>query len=284
MFGPVLHVVRYRREERNAMIAAVNALGYALTFGVHSRIDETIAQAVGKAEAGNIYVNRNIVGAVVGVQPFGGHGLSGTGPKAGGPFYLRRLLARRPMAHGEGEPAPAFAKLVGWMREQGIETAPALRYAAASAFRDAELPGPVGEQNTLRLKPKGLVLCRAASPEGMWRQVAACLATGNAPLVLCDGAEAEIARMPAEIRPAIAPADAVARAEFRAVLFDGHRDALIALQMALAERDGPIVPVHALPAEDHSEWDYPLEFLLEEQSISVNTAAAGGNASLMSIG
>ncbi|HQU11869.1 MAG TPA: trifunctional transcriptional regulator/proline dehydrogenase/L-glutamate gamma-semialdehyde dehydrogenase [Acidiphilium sp.] len=284
VFGPVLHVVRYRREQRNAMIEAVNALGYALTFGVHSRIDETIAQAIGKAEAGNIYVNRNIVGAVVGVQPFGGHGLSGTGPKAGGPFYLRRLLARRPMPHGAGEAAPALAKLIGWMREQGIETAPARRYEAAGSFGDAELPGPVGEQNTLRLKPKGRVLCRAASFAGLWRQVAACHATGNLPLVLCVGAEAEIARMPAEIRPALAPEDAVLRADFQAVLFEGHRDALIALQMALAERDGLIVPVHALPAEEYFEWDYPLEFLLEEQSVSVNTAAAGGNASLMSIG
>ncbi|HEX7391063.1 MAG TPA: bifunctional proline dehydrogenase/L-glutamate gamma-semialdehyde dehydrogenase PutA, partial [Acidiphilium sp.] len=96
VFGPVLHVVRYRRPERDRMIEAVNARGYALTFGIHSRIDETIAQATDRIEAGNIYVNRNIIGAVVGVQPFGGHGLSGTGPKAGGPLYLRRLLAARP--------------------------------------------------------------------------------------------------------------------------------------------------------------------------------------------
>src|SRR5690606_8391944 len=74
----------------------INDSGYGLTLGVHTRIDETIAQVVDSAKVGNLYVNRNIVGAVVGVQPFGGEGLSGTGPKAGGPLYLYRLLSTRP--------------------------------------------------------------------------------------------------------------------------------------------------------------------------------------------
>ena len=96
VFGPVLHVVRYRRRDLARMIEQVNATGYGLTLGVHTRIDETIAQVVEHARAGNVYVNRNIVGAVVGVQPFGGEGLSGTGPKAGGPLYMLRMLATRP--------------------------------------------------------------------------------------------------------------------------------------------------------------------------------------------
>ena len=96
VFGPVLHIVRYRRADLAAMIEQINATGYGLTLGVHSRIDETIARVVAAAHVGNVYVNRNMVGAVVGVQPFGGEGLSGTGPKAGGPLYLYRLLARRP--------------------------------------------------------------------------------------------------------------------------------------------------------------------------------------------
>ena len=86
IFGPVLHVVRYKRKELDHLIAQINASGYGLTLGVHTRIDETIAKVVDNVHAGNIYVNRNIVGAVVGVQPFGGEGLSGTGPKAGGPL------------------------------------------------------------------------------------------------------------------------------------------------------------------------------------------------------
>ncbi|MCL7707594.1 aldehyde dehydrogenase family protein, partial [Enterobacter kobei] len=88
VFGPVLHVVRYNRNELDKLVEHINASGYGLTLGVHTRIDETIAQVTGSAKVGNLYVNRNMVGAVVGVQPFGGEGLSGTGPKAGGPLYL----------------------------------------------------------------------------------------------------------------------------------------------------------------------------------------------------
>ncbi len=92
----MLHVVRYNRNQLPELIEQINASGYGLTLGVHTRIDETIAQVTGSAHVGNLYVNRNMVGAVVGVQPFGGEGLSGTGPKAGGPLYLYRLLANRP--------------------------------------------------------------------------------------------------------------------------------------------------------------------------------------------
>ncbi len=98
VFGPVLHVVRYNRNNLAGLIEQINKAGYGLTLGVHTRIDETIAQVTGSAHVGNLYVNRNMVGAVVGVQPFGGEGLSGTGPKAGGPLYLYRLLASRPEA------------------------------------------------------------------------------------------------------------------------------------------------------------------------------------------
>ena len=103
----MLHVLRYKREALPALIDALNATGYALTGGVHSRIDDDDRAGRGsRIAAGNVYVNRNIIGAVVGVQPFGGHGLSGTGPKAGGPLYLKRLLARAPAAW---PPLPAGA-------------------------------------------------------------------------------------------------------------------------------------------------------------------------------
>ncbi|MBI3230712.1 MAG: bifunctional proline dehydrogenase/L-glutamate gamma-semialdehyde dehydrogenase PutA, partial [Burkholderiales bacterium] len=98
VFGPVLHVIRYKRDDLAKIIDSINATGYGLTLGVHSRIDETIDFICARAHVGNIYVNRNIVGAVVGVQPFGGEGKSGTGPKAGGPLYLKRLQ-RNPQAN-----------------------------------------------------------------------------------------------------------------------------------------------------------------------------------------
>ena len=94
VFGPVLHVVRYRSDELARVVDEINATGYGLTLGIHSRLDSTIDFIVDRAQVGNIYVNRNLIGAVVGVQPFGGERKSGTGPKAGGPLYLRALVRR----------------------------------------------------------------------------------------------------------------------------------------------------------------------------------------------
>src|SRR5690606_19808455 len=155
VFGPVLHVVRYKREKLDALIDAINASGYGLTFGVHTRLDETVARVSERIHAGNIYVNRNVVGAVVGVQPFGGEGLSGTGPKAGGPLYLLRLLSRHPDGlpagiAANGEPAASIA-----------------------------LPGPTGENNLYRTAPRGSVLCIAATQAGMRAQYEACVSTKN---------------------------------------------------------------------------------------------------------
>jgi len=98
VFGPVLHVVRYRESELDQVISAVNATGYGLTLGIHSRIDAVVNTIRQRVKVGNIYVNRNMIGAVVGVQPFGGMGLSGTGPKAGGPDYLRRFVIEQTVA------------------------------------------------------------------------------------------------------------------------------------------------------------------------------------------
>ncbi len=98
VFGPILHVIRYRADRLDRVIEAVNATGYGLTLGIHSRI-EGVARAIAEGvRAGNAYVNRNMIGAVVGVQPFGGEGLSGTGPKAGGPRYLHRFATERTLS------------------------------------------------------------------------------------------------------------------------------------------------------------------------------------------
>jgi RHH-type proline utilization regulon transcriptional repressor/proline dehydrogenase/delta 1-pyrroline-5-carboxylate dehydrogenase len=95
VFGPVLHVVRYRAERLDRVLEAIAATGYGLTLGIHSRIDATVDRIVARLAVGNVYVNRNIIGAVVGAQPFGGTGLSGTGPKAGGPHYLARFATEQ---------------------------------------------------------------------------------------------------------------------------------------------------------------------------------------------
>jgi RHH-type proline utilization regulon transcriptional repressor/proline dehydrogenase/delta 1-pyrroline-5-carboxylate dehydrogenase len=95
VFGPILHVIHYEGERLDEVIDAVNHTGYGLTLGVHSRVEHTVQHVIARARVGNLYVNRNIIGAVVGVQPFGGEGLSGTGPKAGGPHYLPRFATER---------------------------------------------------------------------------------------------------------------------------------------------------------------------------------------------
>jgi RHH-type proline utilization regulon transcriptional repressor/proline dehydrogenase/delta 1-pyrroline-5-carboxylate dehydrogenase len=98
VFGPILHVVRFKGDRLDAVMEAVNATGYGLTLGIHSRLEGTVRRILARARVGNAYVNRNQIGAVVGVQPFGGEGLSGTGPKAGGPRYLHRFAVERTLA------------------------------------------------------------------------------------------------------------------------------------------------------------------------------------------
>jgi RHH-type proline utilization regulon transcriptional repressor/proline dehydrogenase/delta 1-pyrroline-5-carboxylate dehydrogenase len=98
VFGPILHVIRYRADRLDRVMDAINATGYGLTLGIHSRIDETARRIHERLKVGNAYVNRNMIGAVVGVQPFGGEGLSGTGPKAGGPHYLYRFATERTLS------------------------------------------------------------------------------------------------------------------------------------------------------------------------------------------
>ncbi|KLD75846.1 integrase, partial [Xanthomonas hyacinthi DSM 19077] len=95
VFGPVLHVIRWKGSELDKVVEQINGTGFGLTLGIHSRIDDTIDYIQSRARVGNCYVNRNQIGAVVGVQPFGGEGLSGTGPKAGGPHYLLRFAGER---------------------------------------------------------------------------------------------------------------------------------------------------------------------------------------------
>ncbi|MBU2977531.1 bifunctional proline dehydrogenase/L-glutamate gamma-semialdehyde dehydrogenase PutA [Alteromonas sp. C1M14] len=95
VFGPVVHVVRFKGTEISDVVDKINGTGFGLTMGVHSRIEERANELAARSRAGNVYINRDMIGAIVGVQPFGGRGLSGTGPKAGGPNYLRRLMQER---------------------------------------------------------------------------------------------------------------------------------------------------------------------------------------------
>jgi RHH-type proline utilization regulon transcriptional repressor/proline dehydrogenase/delta 1-pyrroline-5-carboxylate dehydrogenase len=297
VFGPVLHVVRFRRDELDRLLEDIRATGFGLTFGVHSRIDEMIERAIEGSRAGNVYVNRNMVGAVVGVQPFGGEGLSGTGPKAGGPLYLRRLLARCPPRNSEGAEATAgnalFAAYGAWLAASGETKASerCARYRATAPSPMAiVLPGPTGEKNTYELHPRGYVLCHAQTRLGALVQLGATLATGN---IACFAETAAAITLMAELPPPIRARTRAAREVLQhpvetieAALFEGEPPAAAAWCRQLAERAGPIVrPQCATPngiADGSAE--YVLDRLMAERSISVNTAAAGGNATLMTIG
>ncbi|MFN3376188.1 MAG: trifunctional transcriptional regulator/proline dehydrogenase/L-glutamate gamma-semialdehyde dehydrogenase [Burkholderiaceae bacterium] len=299
VFGPVLHVLRYPRAGLDALLDQIQATGYGLTQGLHTRIDETIEHVLARSHAGNLYVNRNMVGAVVGVQPFGGEGLSGTGPKAGGPLYLLRLLAQHPGTISVTAEATAtdtdgmqalrgpLDTLIHWAHTQGHTAlaAAATQYASRSvAGLRCTLPGPTGERNTYVLQPRAHTLCLADNAHDLLAQLAAVLAVGGTALwpdthsalrdTLPDVVQTRIRLVPATPLPA-------ADVPLDAVLHQGTEAALRACCAALAARPGPIVAVTALPPGSH---EIPLERLLLERSVSVNTAAAGGNASLMTMG
>jgi len=299
VFGPVLHFVRFKRDELDGLIAQINGTGYGLTMGLHTRIDETIARVVGSAHAGNVYVNRNMVGAVVGVQPFGGEGLSGTGPKAGGPLYLYRLLSRRPddvLARSLADrsevpaapvprpPASALAALMDWAGSRGGNLPKAcLRLAGLARSGEAiVLPGPTGERNVYTIVPRASVLCLASDDADRLVQLAAVLAVGSRAIWPAEAQEL-LRRLPAAVQAHVAIARDWTRKEiaFDAVLLHGSREELASVQHQLSRREGPVISVERLESGDTS---VPLERLVIERALSINTAAAGGNASLMAIG
>ncbi|HAZ75919.1 MAG TPA: bifunctional proline dehydrogenase/L-glutamate gamma-semialdehyde dehydrogenase PutA [Enterobacteriaceae bacterium] len=302
VFGPVLHVVRFSRSQLDETIRQINASGYGLTLGVHTRIDETIAQVTGNAYVGNLYVNRNMVGAVVGVQPFGGEGLSGTGPKAGGPLYLYRLLASRPQnalgvtlaRHDAVRPVDARLRSVlaqplealsAWAtsRPELVELCQQFGEQAQSGTQRL-LPGPTGERNTWTLLPRDSVLCMADNEQDALVQLAAVLAVGSKVLWPEDGLHRDLAKqLPPAVaeRIAFAKPDALLAQAFDAVIYHGDSDQLRAICEQVAARDGAIISVQGFA---RGETAIVLERLYLERSLSVNTAAAGGNASLMTIG
>ncbi|MGE0807863.1 MAG: trifunctional transcriptional regulator/proline dehydrogenase/L-glutamate gamma-semialdehyde dehydrogenase [Burkholderiaceae bacterium] len=294
VFGPVLHFVRFDRERLDELLAQINATGYGLTLGLHTRIDETIERVLQRARVGNAYVNRNMVGAVVGVQPFGGEGLSGTGPKAGGPLYLYRLLAARPddvlprvfggAAAGSGR--AALAELRRWAQSRPGSLQAACARAAELSRPGAELvlAGPTGERNAYRLAPRARVLCLADDDDDRLAQLAAVLAAGGHALWPAQPpVQALLRRLPPAVQDCVTPvADWTApQTRVDAVLLHGSAEQLAEVQRILVEREGPLVAVERMAP---GTVTVPPERLVLERALSVNTAAAGGNASLMAIG
>ena len=283
VFGPVLHVVRFAAHELNDLIDNINKKGFALTHGIHSRIDGTIDNITSRIEAGNVYINRNIVGAVVGVQPFGGHGMSGTGPKAGGPFYLQRL-SKLDTWYAPKVDFPARVNETAL--NQVLSTAKALNLSA-DELRSLEavadqarknslneaytvLPGPTGERNTLSWRaPHSVALyggTAAASVEAL-------------AVLAANGITAHI--LPNHILAASA---------------DLFGDSLVVSEQAGLDAHNIIIALESMPSDEQvrlaaldgsirriidATHGLDITRLYHEISQSYNTTAAGGNASLM---
>jgi RHH-type proline utilization regulon transcriptional repressor/proline dehydrogenase/delta 1-pyrroline-5-carboxylate dehydrogenase len=216
-------------------------------------------------------------------------------------MYLYRLLSTRPEAGPvAADPAGAepgdkrFHPLRDWVFHlrsigQGAEAERVAGYEARSPLGvTLDLPGPVGEKNSYSLEPRGTVLCIAQSAAGAALQIGAALATGNKVVMSApaDIAKAVLGAVPQTLKPLLTRSDDWAAVAADAVLFEGDSDALHALNQAVAARPGPLVPVQGAARDDLASGraGYALEWLLLERSVSNNTAAAGGNASLMTIG
>lgn len=312
IFGPVLHVLPYAADKLDALIDAINGLGFGLTMGIHTRIDETMDAIARRARIGNIYVNRNQIGAVVGVQPFGGEGLSGTGPKAGGPHYLKALVKRdypttdKTLSIGDGvtdrslaetfENAPGVyaawnacdrAKIIG-------ETLQAVQFldetarnkvleAANIASGNETLPGPTGESNTLKLRGRGAALCLGDDADSAANTLLA-VAAGN--IAVCEQSDTA-----AKIADALhasgapngllhltdgpIPRDVFHHDAVRLIIFNGGAEGRQALEEILTGRPGAIIPILSLL---DPPWRY-----CSERTLSINTTAAGGDVRLLSL-
>ena len=250
IFGPVLHVATFKATELHAVIDAINATGYGLTFGLHSRIDDRVQTIIDRVHAGNIYVNRNQIGAVVGSQPFGGEGLSGTGPKAGGPHYLPRLR-RNPGQH-------SFTSWASSMEPGALAHSLNLAQPVNATPAPHDLPGPTGESNRLSLVARGPILCMGPGPDAAATQMKLVQASGGIGVAVTG-------TIPIAALTTLAP--------LAGAIWWGDTATGQQIEVALAARPGPIIPlITGMPDTAHA---------LHERHVCIDTTAAGGNAALL---
>ncbi|MCB1516446.1 MAG: L-glutamate gamma-semialdehyde dehydrogenase, partial [Hyphomicrobiaceae bacterium] len=262
VFGPVLHVATFRAQDIDRIIADINQSGYGLTFGLHTRIDDRVERVTTSLNVGNIYVNRNQIGAVVGSQPFGGEGLSGTGPKAGGPHYVLRFTQAANNAQSNAVAGDAIAI------ERVQEALNALPPISRIPIETIDLPGPTGESNRLSLYPRGTILCLGPRPEDAGEQAAIARDRGCNALIVCPGANG-----PDTLSGHLDRADLCRLTGMDAVALWSDETDLRAARLALAKRDGPLVPLIA-------DRDMAARCVIERH-VCIDTTASGGNASLL---
>ena len=261
IFGPVMHVATFKANQLDSIVDDINISGYGLTFGMHTRIDNRIEQVTSRLNVGNIYINRNQIGAIVGSQPFGGEGLSGTGPKAGGPNYVARFTQSEMTIIDEVE-----ANIVPV--EQVQARIDAVRLIRPAHLTTLNLPGPTGESNRLSIYGRGIVLCLGPTKAAALQQ--ANVAKTNGCIAIC-------------IAPGITDIDGLNGILDRkdlgilngyqlVVLWSNTKDLRITRQ-ALAKRKGALIGLCA-------EQDFSDRCQIERH-VCIDTTAAGGNASLL---
>ncbi|MFT5798794.1 MAG: RHH-type proline utilization regulon transcriptional repressor/proline dehydrogenase, partial [Candidatus Azotimanducaceae bacterium] len=244
IFGPVLHLATYKSQDLDAVIDAINATGYGLTFGLHTRIDDRVQHVSDRIMAGNVYINRNQIGAIVGSQPFGGTGLSGTGPKAGGPDYLLRFRTPKP-AGAAGEWATTQTEL------PKITT-------TAQLIKETTLPGPTGESNRLSSMSRAPILCMGPGADAAAAQAQAVTALGGQAIAATG---------------TIAPSLLTDGPAYGGIVWWGDAATGQAIDKALAKRTDAIMPlITSQPDAGHAH---------EERHICIDTTASGGNAALL---
>ncbi len=255
IFGPVLHIIKYKRENLIELIQKINNLSYGLTMGIHSRIEENIQNILQNAHIGNIYINRDMVGAVVGVQPFGGYNLSGTGPKAGGALYLLKLLQDK--------------------QENNYIIYNYLKNIQESGDNTIKLEGVTGEINKYSIHLKKNILCIADNALDLKKQIDLVFNMGAYPIILNSQKNRIHGISEADIKLIITVDNIENVKELDAILFEG--DNCLEILEIIAQNYKKIIPV----ITKNKDGSYSLISLFYEKSICINTAASGGNASLM---
>lgn len=293
IFGPVLHVATFEAKEIDKVVDDINARGYGLTFGVHSRVDRRVDRISSRIKVGNTYVNRNQIGAIVGSQPFGGEGLSGTGPKAGGPQYVRRFMKGETTQvsaepGGEKVDASKLGGLIAKLEKMSTQEPKARTEAMKPVFSSVpepldahpeEMPGPTGETNILTNHARGTVLCLGPTKDTAIEQMAMALAQGNKVVVIAPGVSQIVDHAARTGLPAVGiegqlEADAIEKVNgFDAVVTCAKPTVLKTYRQALMKRDGALLP---LITEHNLDQRYVIE-----RHLCVDTTAAGGNASLI---
>jgi RHH-type proline utilization regulon transcriptional repressor/proline dehydrogenase/delta 1-pyrroline-5-carboxylate dehydrogenase len=248
IFGPVLHIATFKAGEVAKVVEAVNATGYGLTFGLHTRIDDRVQEVISTLQVGNAYVNRNQIGAVVGSQPFGGEGLSGTGPKAGGPEYLHRFTAHAVAQSLPDAQVVDEAEVTARLRQQAAVEIP---------LQATVLPGPTGESNRLTRAARAPVLCLGPGGGAALAQAEAIRALGGR-AVEANGLEPKIL---------------LQLQGFAGAIWWGGEEGGRAFAQAMAARQGPILPlIGGMPDAGYA---------VLERHICIDTTASGGNAQLL---